>query len=236
MNSMNDERFFELAMKVIARQATDAERAELDALLTGEPQLKTEFERLRADVRTANEALPLVEATQATGGEFPAYARERLQTKVRQTLGRPAEEEDPGGSLARGWRWALGLAAAAVMVLLVVLPGFRTPNAPAVQLAMLDTAGGTRGADANELALLQAAWKESPVQRFSSAGELEAWEKNQSADGRGHTARIIYDRATGEVRVSGRSKGKLFQKAFPVEKDLATTLRQVNTFVLEQGF
>ena len=32
MNSMNDERFFDLAMKVIARQAGDAERAELDAL------------------------------------------------------------------------------------------------------------------------------------------------------------------------------------------------------------
>ena len=35
MNSMNvnDERFFDLAMKVIAGQASDAERAELDALL-----------------------------------------------------------------------------------------------------------------------------------------------------------------------------------------------------------
>ena len=43
MNSMNDERFFDLAMKVIAQQATEAERAELDARLVREPGLKPEF-------------------------------------------------------------------------------------------------------------------------------------------------------------------------------------------------
>ena len=75
MNSMNDERFFDLAMKVIARQATDAERTELDARLARDPDLRAEFERLQADARTARDALPLVDATQATAGELPAYAR-----------------------------------------------------------------------------------------------------------------------------------------------------------------
>jgi hypothetical protein len=110
---MNDERFFDLAMKVIARQCTDAERAELDTLLVREPELKTEFERLQADVRTAKDTLPLVDATQATAGELPAYARGRLQTKVRQTFGRPATDKEPDRSLARGWCWVLGLAATA---------------------------------------------------------------------------------------------------------------------------
>ena len=236
MHSMNDERFFDLAMKVIARQCTDAERAEFDALLTGQPELKAEFERLQADVRTAKDALPLMDAMQSTSGELPTFARERLQTKVRQTLGRPAAEKEPARSLARGWRWALGLVAAAAVILLVALPMFRPPNAPVIQLAMLDTAGGTRGTDTNELALLQAAWKGSPIQSFSSASQLEAWEKSLPADGRRPTATIIYDRAAGEVRVSWSSKGKSFQKTFPWEKDLATTLRQVNAFVLEQGF
>ena len=94
MNSMNDERFFDLAMKVLARQGTDAERAELDALLAREPELKAEFERLRAEVGVAKEALPLVNASEATTGELPAYARVRLQTKVRQTLGRPQPGDD----------------------------------------------------------------------------------------------------------------------------------------------
>ena len=106
---MNDERFFNLAMKAIVRQETDAERAELDMLLARAPELKTEFERLQADVRTAKDTLPLVEAAQATTGELPAYARGRLQTKVRQTLGRPAAGKDTSRSLAWGWRWVLGL-------------------------------------------------------------------------------------------------------------------------------
>ena len=113
MHSMNDERFFNLAMKAIARQDTEAERAELDALMARAPELKQEFERLQADVRTAKDTLPLVEAAQATTGELPAYARGRLQTKVRETLGRPAAGKETSRRLAWGWRWVLGLAATA---------------------------------------------------------------------------------------------------------------------------
>jgi hypothetical protein len=231
---MNDERFFDLAMKVIARQATDAERAELDALLSREPELRTEFARLEGDVRVAKEALPLVEATQAATGELPAYALGRLQTKVRQTLGRPAGEKEPDRSLAWGWRWLLGLAATTAVAVFLTLPMFRAPKAPLIQLAMLDTAGGTRGTDANDVALLQATWKGSPVRNFSSASELEAWEKNWPTDGRRPTAIIIYDPAAAELRVSGHSKGKSFQRTFALEKDLATTLQQVSAFVQEQ--
>jgi hypothetical protein len=262
---MNDERLFDLAMKVIVRRATGAERRELDELLAREPDMRAEFARLQADVSVAQGALPLVDATLATTGELPAYARGRLQTKVRQTLGRPesaAKERD--FSLAWGWRWVLGLAAATVGVVLVALPIFRTPNAPVIQVAMLDTAGGTystpelaysigysiglasgdrklntaggtRGIDTNELATLQGTWKGSPVQNFSSASELEAWEKNWPNDGGRPAAKIIYDRAAGEVRVSGRSRGKFFQRTFLLEKDdLALTLQQVREFVREQ--
>jgi len=107
-------------------------------------------------------------------------------------------------------------------------------NAPVIQLAMLNTVGGTRGMERNELATLQGTWKENPVRLFFSARELEAWEKNwPSGDGR-PAAKIIYDPAAGEVRVSGRSRGKFFQKTFPVEKDMATTLQQVRLFIREQ--
>ena len=119
--------------------------AGLDALLARDSESRAEFGRLQADARTAKAALPLVDATQATAGEFPAFARGRLQTKVRQTLGGPAVQKEPDRSLALGWRWVLGLAATAAVVLLVALPIFRTPNAPVIQVAMLDTAGAVRG-------------------------------------------------------------------------------------------
>lgn len=236
MNSMNDERFFDLAMKAIGGQSSDAERAELEALLASEPELRAEFARLQADVRITKEALPLVDATQAATGEFPAYARGRLQSKVRETLGRPIAEKEPGRGMAEGWRWVLGLSTAAAVVLLVVSPMFRQSNTPVIQLAMLDTTGGTRGTDTNEVALLQATWKGSPVRNFSRASELEAWEKAWPTDNRHRIAKIIFEPAAAEVRVSGRSKGKAFQKTFPLEKDLATTLQQVNSFLLEHEF
>jgi hypothetical protein len=230
MNSMNDERFFDLAMKVIARHATDAERTELDALLAREPELRAEFARLQADVRTAKDALPLVDATQATAGELPAFARGRLQTKVRQTLGRPATEKEPDRSLAWGWRWVLGLAATAAVVLIVALPMFRTSNAPVIQLAMLDMTGGTRGTDTNEAALLRETWSTAALNSFTSAEALREWEANGKTD----AVKIIYDRAAAEVRVLGKWRGKSFEKSFPIGENLKSTLEEAKAFVTEQ--
>src|SRR5882724_9896747 len=122
MNSMNDERFFDLAVKAIAHQANDAERADLDALLAREPELRAEFTRLEADARVAKDALPLVNAMRETKGELPVYARGRLRTMVRQTLGRPeSAAKEPDRSLAWGWRWVLGLAAATAVVVIVAM-------------------------------------------------------------------------------------------------------------------
>lgn len=234
---MNDEHFFDLAMKVIARQATDAERTELDTQLASDPAFRAKFERLQADARMAQEALPLVDATQATTGELPEYARGRLQTKVRQTLGRP--EADANSSRERqrsamwSWRWALGLAAATAVVLLVALPMFRSPSAPVIQLAMLDVAGDTRGGETNEVALLQQTWANAKLNPFSKPELLRAWETNWPA--RTDVVKIIYDRNAGEVRVLGRWNGKMFQNAFLVETDFATALSNAQIFIREQA-
>lgn len=237
---MNDQSFFDLAMKVIAHQATDAERANLEALVAQEPTLRAEFEQLETDIRLAKDALPFITASTASGGEFPAYARERLQTAVRQTLGRPkfaakdSAPDLPDRSLAWGWRWLLSLAIATAVVLLLAVPIFRTINAPVIQLAIVDTGGVTRGGDTNEVETLKKVWKELPVENLSSVSELAAWEKNWPTETGRPAAKIVYDPAAGEVRVSGRSQGRVFQKTFPVEPDLATTLQEVKAFIGEQ--
>ncbi len=230
MNSMNDQRFFDLAMKVIAGQATEAERAELDALLAREPESKAEFERLQADVRVVKETLPLVSATEGVVGELPAYARERLQTKVRQTLGRPAGEKEPEHTLAWGWRWVLGLATAAVV--LVVLPFFRAPTGPGIQLAMLDVAGATRGSGTNDVSLLRETWKTASLNSFTSADSLRAWETNWSDNQ--DAVKVIYDRAAAEVRVVGKWHGKTFGKTFPVGSDLSVVLKEATSYIAGQ--
>jgi anti-sigma factor RsiW len=231
---MNDERFFDLAMKAMAGQATDPERAELDALLAREPAMRAEFARLQKDARLAKDALPLVDATKMAGDKLPAYARGRLQTKVRQVLGRPAAKQEPDRSLAWGWRWVLGLAAATAVIVLVALPTFRTPSGPVVQVAMLDTVGAVRGAETNETKILNQQWKNSTVQSFDQTGPLENWETNWPTGGR-MTAKVIYDRAAGEVRVLLHKGDKSQQKTFVVEQDLATTLQQANDFIRAQA-
>jgi hypothetical protein len=254
---MNDQSFFDLAMKVIARQATDAERADLDVLLAQEAELRAEFARLKTDARGARDALLFINACTASTGEFPAYARERLQTAVRQTLTRPkAAPREPDRSLAWRWRWMPRLAIATAVVLLLALPVFfqryaahtnakvRTTNTPLIQLAILDTGSGTPGAfdklnalenaPTDEVATIKETWKGISIQRFSSVSELQAWEKNWPGDGGRRVARIVYDPSVGEVRVAWRSQGRVFQKTFPVDRDLATTLQQVRVFIREQ--
>ena len=235
MNGMNDQQFHDLAMKVLARQATEAERAELDSLLIGNPQLKAEFERLRADVRIGTELLPVVDATEATAPEFPAYARERLQTKVRQTLGaNPASAKE--AEAARGWAWRLwlGLATVTAVVVTLLIPLMVRTSTPLIQVAMLDRTGAPRGDATNEVAVLQEMWRKNAVQNFTDTAELEAWEKAWPSGTPRGAAKIIYDRAAGEVGVLVRRQQEIIQKSFAVESDLTAAVQQAKAFIHEQ--
>jgi hypothetical protein len=231
MNSVNDQRFFDLAMKVIGRQSSDVERRELEALLAAEPELRVEFERLQTEARVAKEVLPLLAATEASAGAMPAYARERLQTKVRQTFGRPIVSRKTG---MFGWRWAVAFASAAAVVGFVAIGVLREPPCPVIQLAMLDVAGPTRGSSAADEDALRKAWQGAVVENFSAASELATWEREWPAQVGPPVVKIIYNRAAGEVRVVGRTKGRLFQKVFSAEAGLASVLREVAAYVAEE--
>ncbi|MGA2177019.1 MAG: hypothetical protein ABSH38_18750 [Verrucomicrobiota bacterium] len=231
---MNDQNFFDLAMKAIARQASDAERAELDALLTGHPELKAEFDRLQVDVRTAKETLALVNATKATEPELPAYVRGRLQTKVRQALGRPkvSDERERELKMIWNWRWILGLATCAAAVVLLLYPVRTRPSGAMIQVAMLDTVGTVRGSETSEAEILKQEWKSSSIQSFDSPALLGNWETNWPK-GSKVIAKVVYDRAAGEVRVSLHGTVKLPRRTFVVERDLPTTLQEANAFIQE---
>ena len=279
---MSDDYFVELAMKVVAQQATPAEQKELDELIVIRPELRTDLEQLRNAARLAKEALPLVNAIEATEagkpndpgvrhqseslladlqlgadsdathgspqredvvysrvasrGGFPGYARGRLQSKVRETYGAPQmPEKEETKEAFWSWRWLLGLATATAVLALIVFPSLLPKPRVSVQVAMLDLAGTSRGADTNEVALLRQAWQDAPFENFSKATKLEDWEKSWPLDAKGTVAKIIYDRSVGEVRVVGRHKGQPFQKSFVVEKDLPGTLKAAAGFVREQA-
>jgi hypothetical protein len=174
---------------------------------------------------------PPVSATEAAAGELPGYARGRLQTKVRETYGaaRTAEKEETKETFG-SWRWLLGLATATAVLALIVFPSLTPKPRVSVQVAMLDLAGTSRGADTNEVALLRQAWQDAPFENFSQATKLEDWEKTWPQDAKGTVAKIICDRSAGEVRVIGRHKGQPFQRTFPVGKNLPGALKLFQAF------
>jgi hypothetical protein len=227
MNGMNEQRFLDLAMKLISRQSSVAERTELEAALATDQRLRTEFEKLRGDVAVAKEMLPLVQASQATKGELPGYARERLQTKVRQTLGRPQPVKETRTMWS--WRWLLALAPAAALFVLFLW--LAAPHPTVVQVAMLDTVGATRGGGTNETAALKNAWPTATPEVLSTISQGDQWSKNWPSSRRGAVVKIIYDKGAGEVRVTGRKNGRTFERSFPVGEDLGATLKLVQDYV-----
>ena len=103
-----------------------------------------------------------------------------------------------------------------------------------IQVAMLDTAGATRGSDTNEASLLHQTWEKAPVDSFTGTEALHAWEANWPAQNRRPVVKVVFDRAAGEVRILGRWKGESFTKTLLVERDLAATLEQAKSFIKQR--
>ncbi len=224
-------------MKVIAGHSNDAERAELDALLARQPELRAEFARLQAEVPVAKEALLLVQATEAPAGQLPGYARGRLRTKVQQTLSARQTGEwrdDARRVLAWGWRWWLWLAVGAAAVVVLLLGPLSSGPKVVVQLAVLDLAGAMRSGETNDMAVLAETWNGVRIEGISEAERLAAWRENWPAGGKEVVVKVVYDRSAGEVRVSGRGGGLVFSNSFPAEPDLRTALAKAKAYITAQ--
>ncbi len=232
MNHPDEPRIAELAMKAAARQLTPAEQAEVDALQAGDPAGRRAFEQRLAEAKALAEAASLLNATESRTGELPGYARERLRAKVRQTYGASVSAPAKAASAWTAWRRWLSVATGAAVIVcaaLLLLPA----QAPLIQVAMLDPVGATRGGPNPELTALREAWPKQAVSEFRTEAELASWNQTQAGAAKDR-ALIVYDRAAGEVRVSGSRNGTNFAKAFAVEADLKRTLADAQRYVKEQ--
>ena len=86
MNKSEDERFCELAHKRVAKEAQQAEVAELETMLENNPELRHEFDRIEADATLAREVLPLMETIQHPAGGGPQVPMDRLRREVRKVF------------------------------------------------------------------------------------------------------------------------------------------------------
>ena len=121
--NVNDPLFTDLALKVFAGRASEAERSELAARVASHPEFEAELESLQADVAFAKEVLPLLGDEHVKAAELPGYARVRLRAAVIL--------------VSLNWPCLIGNTA-------------RNVNSkPLVQLAMLDSMGQTRSTAAS---------------------------------------------------------------------------------------
>jgi hypothetical protein len=148
----------------------------------------------------------------------------------------PAPEREP--SWLEVWRWWIGLATATAAIALILTLNRSGPNLPPViQVAMLDSIGGTRGTNASPLTVIQQQWNESKPVEFSDNEKLKQWQQDWEAGSNRIVAKIVYDRDTGFIRVTVRSAGRLLvERAFPVtaEQDLPSVLESVKALIKEQ--
>jgi hypothetical protein len=115
---MDAETFTELALRVIAGEATADERATLERELAGDPARRAEFEQLDA-LRTA---APVTEAARATSPGLPAHRVNELRTAVRQHFGPVAARRKPPTPVLDAFRWLFaggGLVGLAAIIVLL---------------------------------------------------------------------------------------------------------------------
>lgn len=82
MNLARDERFMELAMKLVVRECSAEEKAELKQILAEEPERKAHLTKLCASAVIVRELLPLANALEATEGEMTAGEMEAFKAAL----------------------------------------------------------------------------------------------------------------------------------------------------------
>jgi hypothetical protein len=120
---MDSEPFNDLALRVIAGEATTEERHTLETELAAHPELRDEFDQIKISYEVLRTASPMAEATRANEPELPAYRVNELRTAVRQHFGPAANRgKSTWSGLLSAWRWIFaGGGLTALTVLLVVL-------------------------------------------------------------------------------------------------------------------
>ncbi len=120
---MDADSFNDLALRVLAGEATDNERRDLAAELSAHPERRAEFERLKLTHDLLRLAVPMTQAVSATEPELPAHRRNELRTAVRQHFGPVAQRKSAASpsTLISALRWIFAGGGATALATVAVL-------------------------------------------------------------------------------------------------------------------
>ena len=147
---MNDQKFFDLGIQVIAGRANSEEKAALDAELARHPEWKARLDQLRDVSTIAGETAQLAQVMEnPVPAELPGYAHRRLQENLKKTFPTTAPTTtlwERVKERMRRWRWAMGATStAAVIALFVVIPLLNNSHRPDATRMAKGSAGRTNG-------------------------------------------------------------------------------------------
>jgi hypothetical protein len=121
---MDAETFSALALRVIAREASEHDRRALEAEMSSTPSRRDEFEQLRITHAILQTTAPVAQAARTYSPELPAHRVNELRTAVRQHFG-PATIPDRAVAGSRGWafvlRWIFGGSGVAALGFAIVM-------------------------------------------------------------------------------------------------------------------
>jgi hypothetical protein len=121
---MDTDTFTGLALRVLAREATEEERRALDAEMSSHPEYREKFGQLGGAHDLLRAVAPMTGAALAKEPELPVYRLNELRTAVRQHFGpaaRRAGAEKKPGWLTPALRWILGSGVVTTLAVVVVL-------------------------------------------------------------------------------------------------------------------
>ena len=166
---MDADSFNALALRVIAREATDDERRALDAELASAPAHRAEFEQMKITHDVLRAAAPLAESTRATTPELPAHRVGELRTAVRQQFGAATRAKASGSTVwAHLLRWVFGGGALAALGFALAMFCFANRT---IEVGMYgaDQVRGEQGLSARDVPAAQ-------VLTFDQDAPFDAWQ------------------------------------------------------------
>src|SRR5260221_8486328 len=121
---MDADSFTDLALRVLAGEATEGDRRALETELAAPPARREEFEQVKLTQAVFRTVAPMAEAAHASEPELPAWRLNELRTAVRRHFGPATKKEKLSGGLVPALRWLFAGGGATALAVVVIFLGF----------------------------------------------------------------------------------------------------------------
>jgi ferric-dicitrate binding protein FerR (iron transport regulator) len=222
---MDAETFHDLALKVLAGEATGEERRALETECGSNPAHRDEFEQLKVTYTTIRLTAPMTEAVRASTPELPEHRRNELRTAVRQHFGPAAarqKQDAPFANWIPAMRWLFAGSGIAAIGFAVVIACFANRT---IEVGMYgsDTVRGEQGITASDVPAAK-------LVTFDRDAPFDAWQNAPLAWN--ERAKIWVDNERDVLHVEQRVRhGQIVMQSLPLAPSVEGQREQIKSVI-----